>query len=143
MTGFTKPSGRLYTSNPNGLKKLKIDAELWQITRAGQDIPNAIIVRDLSPSQELYSLYISKWRNLPPENWWPQYEQRFLKELNSPEKLPILRKIYCKLLTNTNIVLICFCQDHIHCHRRLVGDFFRKYDVDVEELNPKMQLSMF
>ena len=143
MASLVKPTGRLFTSNPNGLKKIRIDAELWQITRAGHDIPNAIIVRELSPSLELYNLFINQWKNLPPRDWWDQYEQRFLKELNSPEKLLFLRKIYCKLLKNTNIILICFCQDHIHCHRRLVGDFFRTYDVEVEELNPKMQLSMF
>jgi uncharacterized protein YeaO (DUF488 family) len=143
MSSLNKPNGRLFTSNPNGLKKLKVDAELWQITRAGIDIPNATIVRELSPSPELYYQYITHWKGLPPQDWWTQYEQRFLKELHSSDKLRLLRKIYCKLLKNTNIVLICFCQDHLHCHRRLVGDFFRAYDVEVEELNPLMQLSMF
>lgn len=143
MANLTKPNGKLFTSNPNGLKKLKVDAELWQITRAGIDIPNATVVRELSPSPELYHQYITQWKGLPPQDWWTQYEQRFLKELNSPDKLQLLRKIYCKLLKNINIVLICFCQDHLHCHRRLVGDFFRAYDVEVEELNPLMQLSMF
>jgi uncharacterized protein YeaO (DUF488 family) len=143
MAGLIKPTGQLFTSNPSGLKKLKVNAELWQITRAGEDIPNALIVRDLSPSKELYSMYINQWRKLPPQDWWPKYEERFLSELNSPEKLPLLRKVYCKLLKDTNIVLICFCQDHIHCHRRLVGDFFKTYGVEVEEINPLMQLSIF
>jgi len=35
MTLLKKPAGLLFTSNINGLRNLKIESEIWQITRAG------------------------------------------------------------------------------------------------------------
>lgn len=52
--------GKLYTSNPNGLKNIKSDVELWQITRAGNMIPNTLLVRNLAPSQQLFHTFVTK-----------------------------------------------------------------------------------
>ena len=140
-----RPAGKLYTSNVGGLDKLDFDAELWQITRAGFLIPNATLVRSLSPSSELFSMYAKKWRYLSPRMWCPTYEEMFLKELQTDEKINSLRLAYRKLLDGINIVLICFCKDHNFCHRKLVGEFFVQYDINVIELNPieREQLTFF
>lgn len=128
--------GKLYTSNPEGLKNIKSNAELWQITRAGNMIPNTILVRNLAPSQQLFHTFVTKWRHLQPEAWWPLYEKQFVDEMKTEEKIISLRAIYRKLLEGKNIVLICFCKDHNFCHRKLVGEFFMQYGVEAVELNP-------
>lgn len=130
------PTGQLFTSNVIGLRNLKVDAEIMQITRAGIEIPNATLVRNLSPSPELFNTFNTKWRHLPPQVWWHEYERQFLEELNFKDKLNCLRGIYKKLLAGMNIVLVCFCKDHNYCHRKLVGEFFKPYGIIAEELNP-------
>lgn len=140
-----RPTGNLYTSNIGGLTNIDFEAELWQITRAGMLISKATLVRSLSPSPELFAMFAKKWRFQSPGLWWSVYEERFLQELQTAEKLNSLRLIYRKLLDGKNIVLICFCKDHNYCHRRLVGDFFMQYGIDVTELNPikNEQITLF
>lgn len=145
-----KPTGRLFTSNPAGLKHLNEEAEIWQITRGGTLIPGAILVRTLAPSPDLFNKYLYEWKDLALKEWWQKYQEQFLKELDSKEKTEILRTMYKKLLAGTNIVLLCLCKDYSYCHRKLVGEFFAKYNVEVTELNfikPKseepVQLSIF
>jgi uncharacterized protein YeaO (DUF488 family) len=142
---FTKQMGKLYTSNPQGLKNLMSETEVWQITRSGNILPDAILVRELSPSLELFNTFITEWKDKPPQTWWPYYEKKFLQELKGSEKLNSLRLLYKELSKGKNIVLVCFCADHRYCHRRLVGEFMKIYGVEVEELNPinYEQIAMF
>lgn len=139
------PKGKLYTSNPAGLKFFKEEADLLQIMRAGPDLVNTIRVKELSPSDQLFQSYIRSWRTKPPEKWWPLYEERFMDELKTEEKIYGLREVYKKLLLGRNVVLICFCDDHRICHRKLVGEFFKPYGVEAIELNPirSEQISLF
>ncbi|MBS3900864.1 MAG: DUF488 family protein [Dethiobacter sp.] len=132
---MNKPAGKLYTSNPGGLRHLNCEAEIWQITRSGTLIPGTIIVRALAPSQELFSKYLTTWKNLSPTDWWPEYDSQFLQELESTEKKEILRLLYKKLLSGTNVVLLCLCKDYNYCHRKLIGEFFTKYGLEVPELS--------
>ena len=122
------PIGKLYTSNPAGLKYLKEEAELWQIMRAGPELSNAIRVKELSPSDELFQLYMGMWKGKPADDWWHLYEKKFISEMETEEKLQGLRAIYKKLLLGHTIILICFCEDHRICHRRLVGDFLKNME---------------
>ncbi|UAL47971.1 DUF488 family protein [Sutcliffiella horikoshii] len=136
MEKSPRPKGQLFTSNPAGLKYLKVEAELWQITRAGIEIPNTILVKQLSPSKNLFLKFINNWKGHNPDSWWHKYEEVFLEELENRETKQCLREVYKQLLKGKNIVLICFCDDHRFCHRRLVGEFFKPYGVQAIELNP-------
>lgn len=134
---YLNPKGKLYTCNANGLHKVKFPADVLLITRAGFEIENAEIIRDLSPSPELFQTYLNEWKNKEPyEVWWPKYEKRFLTELMWESRLQALREVYKKLIVGKSVVLVCFCKDHRYCHRRLVGEFFKKYGVEPKELNP-------
>ena len=130
------PTGQLFTSNIIGLRNLKVEAEIMQITRAGIEIPNSTLVRNLAPSPELFNTFNTEWKHLPPQVWWRKYEKQFLEELYSEDKLNCLRGIYKKLLAEVNVVLVCFCKDHNYCHRKLVGEFFKPYGIIAKELNP-------
>ena len=153
LTLQNNEKGKLYTSNPNGIKNFNLPAEFWQITRAGVIIPNTILVKSLAPSQELFNKFIKEWQHRPSEEWWPLYKKQFIDELSSEEKLKFLRQIYRNLMNGINIVLICFCKDYNYCHRKLVGEFFNQYGIEAKELNPvksaninkneMKQLSMF
>lgn len=141
MTLLKKPTGLLFTSNVNGLRNLKIESDIWQITRAGT-IPNSTLVRGLAPSSELFEKYLREWKNLPGKEWWQEYENRFLEELRSEEKLDCLREVYRRLMSGTNIVLVCFCKNYNYCHRKLVAEFFKQYDIISEELDPKLDTEL-
>ncbi len=134
---MNKQIGKLYTSNPHGLKYLEQEAEVWQITRVGVLISGAILARGLSPSEELLKMYLNQWKELLPEQWWPEYEKYFLRELETEEKKSNLRTLYKTLQAGKNVVLLCFCKDVKYCHRKLVGQFFEKYDIEVIELRPE------
>jgi uncharacterized protein YeaO (DUF488 family) len=139
------PTGNLFTSNPAGLINLNVEAELWQITRGGVQLPNTLLVKNLSPSKTLFLKFVHEWKGYPYDEWWHKYERLFLKELSTEEKLRGLRDVYKRLLLGKNVVLICFCHDHRFCHRRLVAEFFEPYGVKAKELNPIKveQLSIF
>ena len=132
-----EPRGQLFTTNPKGISKFDLDAEYLLITRAGYDIPNTTRVSALSPSPKLFHRYITSWRGHSPYDWWPEYEKLFLEELKSEEKLTALRYVYKQLLMSKNIILICYCNDHRFCHRRLVAEFFVTYGVSHCELSPQ------
>jgi len=140
-----KPTGKLFTSNPAGLKNLEVEAEIWQITRGGLTLPNVLLEKNLSPSPGLFQLFVQEWKGKPFGQWWSKYEEKFLIELGTSEKIRGLRDVYKRLILGKNIVLVCFCKDHRYCHRRLVGEFFSKYGVEAIELNPvtQEQLSLF
>ncbi|MFB9759610.1 DUF488 domain-containing protein [Ectobacillus funiculus] len=142
---MNQPKGRLYTSNPAGLRFLEEEAEIWQITRGGVNLPNTVVVKELSPSPSLFQTFVQDWKGTPFDNWWHLYEKRFLGEMETDEKLRGLRDVYKRLLVGRNVVLVCFCKDHRYCHRRLVGEFFKPYGVEAIELNPvsQDQLSFF
>jgi len=136
-TKYLNPQGKLYTCNANGLHKVYFDADLLLITRAGFEIKDAEIIRDLSPSPDLFQTYLQEWKDkLDYREWWPLYERRFLKELEWETRVRALREVYKRLIYGKNVVLICFCKDHRYCHRRLVGEFYAQYGVISTELNP-------
>ena len=105
---FTKQMGKLYTSNPQGLKNLMSETEVWQITRSGNILPDAILVRELSPSLELFNTFITEWKDKPPQTWWPYYEKKFLQELKGSEKLNSLRLLYKELSKGKILFLYVF-----------------------------------
>jgi uncharacterized protein YeaO (DUF488 family) len=129
-------AGKLFTSSPSGLKNLHVEADIWQITRGKALISTAIMVRGLAPSNELFAKYLNKWKHLHPEQWWNDYKILFQKEMESDEKIANLRSLYKILKAGRNVVLLCFCEDPAYCHRRLVGEFFSKYNINIIELNP-------
>lgn len=133
---MTQDAGTLYTTNLQGLRGLTIDGEIWQITRTGIDLPGSVRVKALAPSDYLFDRFHGEWKGRNPENWWCEYKRIYNSELKTAEKLELLRVIYQKLTEGKNIILVCFCQDHNYCHRKLVGDVFLTYGLNVVELNP-------
>ena len=132
---MTQP-GQLFTSNPAGLKKLNVDAAILLITRAGPELTQVEIVRDLAPSPGLFQALLSMRKDSDGFDWWPEFEEKFKLELKSNIKLHALREVYKRLRSGENVVLVCFCKDHRYCHRRLVGEFFDEYGFAATELNP-------
>lgn len=75
---------------------------------------------------------------------WAQYEEQFIELLQwrRIEKLPIKHIL-------DNAVLLCFENDALHCHRRLVAEYLAQHwapNVSIEHLQPstraKQQLAL-
>lgn len=142
--------GYIITADTASLRKLKCD-EIWLITRAGKDIPGTIRVQELSPGPILFNKYLKEWRGQDPEEWWPKYEEEFIKQLQKEETLSTLRQLWKMIKTGKVVALVCYCKDSRYCHRSLVGKFLNNVGIVVEEANYKStsatsvfeQMSMF
>lgn len=121
------------TASARGLRgeKLIITANLFEKVEGGLKIA---ITRgrppagwkwmpELAPSQELFREYLV-WRRkgLWPK-MWPEYEEKFRKEMEV--KRALLEKL-AQVSKTKNIILGCFCKTEIYCHRRLVAEEIRR-----------------
>ncbi|MGI6422570.1 MAG: DUF488 family protein [Syntrophomonadaceae bacterium] len=129
---MTEKKGRIITASISSIKNLNCN-EIWQITRSGKEIPGAIWVPHLAPSSGLFKQYLNEWKGTNPELWWPQYVERFTEELNRKEALNTLRALWKAIQSGKNIGLVCFCKSPDYCHRTLVGEFMKKYNIEVTE----------
>ncbi len=87
----------------------------------------------LAPSSGLFKQYLNEWKGTNPELWWLQYVERFNEELNRKEALNTLRALWKAIQSGKNIGLVCFCKSPDYCHRTLVGEFMKKYNIEVTE----------
>jgi len=126
--------GHIITATISSLRHLQCD-EIWQITRVNNDIRGTIWVPELAPSQALFKLHQSEWKEQPPETWWLAYEKKFNDELKTDEKLGALRRLWHAIEVGKTIALVCFCSDPCYCHRRLVGIFLQQHGMTVEEFD--------
>lgn len=129
-----KNVGYLITAPISAVKKIDCD-EVWQITRSDKVLPEAIWVPALAPSWDLFNQHLHEWKDLPAEEWWPLYKDRFLRELQTDEKLIAMRRLWSLVNVGKVIALVCFCSDGAHCHRILVAEFLKKYGVNVVEFD--------
>lgn len=108
-----KETGMVYTADVSRVQELnRFCAEVWLITRAGRDIPGAMRVRAFFPGGGFFRDYLVKWRQNPPEQWWPEYRERFNTELQQPEKGPVLQRLFKLLAEGKNVALVCFCPEY-------------------------------
>lgn len=124
--------GYIITASISSAKKIVCD-ELWQITRSDNTIPGAFWVPQLAPGWDLFNQYSHNWKGHPADEWWPQYKEAFDKELQSEEKLTVMRKLWRLVDSGKVIALLCFCPDNTYCHRRLVAEFFEMNGMRTEE----------
>lgn len=94
---------------------------------------------ELAPSPALFKLHQNEWKEQSPETWWPAYENRFIEELKTEEKLGVLRRLWRAIEAGKTMALVCFCADPRYCHRRLIGLFLQHHGMVVEEFD-KMSL---
>lgn len=94
----------------------------------------------LSPSPMLFGDYHKRWKNhrftseeqellnaTPNATWWDVYTPRFLSEMNTRDDMKrALARVEHLLNQGTNVLFICFCKEELHCHRRLLGDYFEE-----------------
>lgn len=97
-----------------------------------------IHVPELSPSPELYKKYITRWKYNSFTNeeqlkldrlglgatWWSLYYEEFIEQMDKEEMQINLNRIIELLEQGTDILLICFCGDLEHCHRKILGQYF-------------------
>jgi uncharacterized protein YeaO (DUF488 family) len=90
---------------PRGLSHEQVAADEW--------------LQDLSPSDEL-----RRWFRHEPDRF-PEFRQRYLRELSDPEKTALLRKI-AKLARETTVTLVYGAKDQEHNNAKVLTDFIEK-----------------
>lgn len=108
--------------------------EIWLITRVNKNIPGVKWVPELAPDRDLYNKYLNDWKGKPGQEWWPEYKKEFELQLQSETRLRALREVWSLVNSGQVIALLCYCAEDTYCHRSIVAEFLRNYDVKVEEL---------
>jgi uncharacterized protein YeaO (DUF488 family) len=81
--------------------------------------------RELAPSRQLWYDYF-KSNKID----WNQYRERFIEEMRDNPKSTELIHWLCKFENNnTNITLMCFCENEKSCHRSIVKDLALNYSM--------------
>ncbi|HPF44849.1 MAG TPA: DUF488 domain-containing protein [Syntrophomonadaceae bacterium] len=127
--------GYVITSSLAMADQLTCD-EIWQITFSGQVIKGARWVPNLAPSATLFNKYRLLWQGRPEEEWWPQYEAAFKEEMTSHAGINQLRQLWKLVNEGKVIALVCFCEDHRYCHRRLIAEILEKSGIKTKEYRP-------
>jgi uncharacterized protein YeaO (DUF488 family) len=128
--------------------KLEEAMNLLIVRRPPAKIPEHFIhVPQLSPSNDLFQMaQIWKKQLGDKENWFPLYEERFLKEIKERDDLVrALRKLEKRIEQGMDIRLFCYCKDHHFCHRKYIGEELEKrgHAVDWCKKETTEQLSLF
>lgn len=90
--------------------------------------PNAYIVKELSPSQELLLKY-------KENNDWDWYLENFYKEMEYNQDMKrMLHKLRITLQSGKDVCLICYEKDYTKCHRSLIGHYFEEEGTKWREL---------
>lgn len=115
----------------------KFDIKLQIVLSIKKGLRTGFIhVPQLAPSEKLYNVTMYKWKKLKftkkekeimsvgeTGTWWDLYKERFIKEAN---ELNNFKRAYKRLRehldSGRNIILICYCDDVLRCHRSIVGD---------------------
>lgn len=119
--------GKVYLCCLGRLKSVpKENNHFFLVTRGKRSIKGVRQTCELAPSYGLFNHYNKHWKNKPHHEWWPQYNQWYLNELNKN----FLNKLKEGLDQGKNITLICFCGDTEKCHRRILGEFFAKQNYE-------------
>jgi len=90
--------------------------------------PNTYIAKELSPSQELLLKY-------KKDNNWDEYVIQFYEEMNyRKDMVNMLKKLGNILNKGIDICLICYEKDYTHCHRSLIGEYFKEEGIEWKEV---------
>jgi len=123
------------------------------VRRPPRFIPEGFIhTPELSPSLELFhQAQIWKREYEIKEDWFPLYEERFLKEIQQRiDMVHMFNQLERKSKNGKKFILFCYCKDIEFCHRKFIANEFirRGCEVDLRKKNGKQeetieQLSLF
>lgn len=109
------------------------------ITRSVRNqIAGTYVIKDLSPSPELFNLYLT-WKRQGRWNrqmFLDEYLWRFTRDMeqgNGGIGVKKMRQI-AELSKYKNIALMCFCEDEFMCHRSIVGQWLIEMGAEVKGL---------
>lgn len=128
--------GKLITCSLNKLKSLDIpkNSYVFLTTRGKRSIDGIKQLDILAPTPKLFNQYYNNWKGTDSSLWWEQYKEQYNKNLLSDEScLDVLEQITTGVDEGKNVVLLCFCSDKEHCHRKLLADYFTEKGYEVEE----------
>lgn len=125
-------AGRLYLCRISDLKKMEqLGCSInLQVTRV-KPIKGWSWVPHLAPSAGLFR-QTRHWmaNGMWPEKW-TEYALRFKQEMKEARMAACLARIEQHLRSGQSVSLACFCSDEDHCHRSLLGKYFKNLGYEV------------
>lgn len=114
---------------------MKVNCELYGMVH----------VPELAPSPELYKKYITRWKYNeftqeeenrlkdfgPGATWWSLYYEQFIAQMHEDYMQVNLARIIELLNQGVDILLVCFCGNLEHCHRKILGDYYASLGYEV------------
>lgn len=101
--------------------------------------PNVKVIDDLSPSKELFYLYLKKKKNF---NWnersfFSEYAPRFTKELIENEEAKFrLNQLWSLDRAGKTVLIVCSCAEEKLCHRSILAGILYGAGCNVITDNP-------
>ena len=96
--------------------------------------PNVKVIDELSPSQELFTFYLSnKQRGTWDKNsFLERYVPIFLKEINCEDGRDRLNELWRLDRAGKTVLLICTCQEENMCHRSIIAGILASVGCNVK-----------
>ena len=103
----------------------------------------------LAPSEKLYNRTMRKWKRLkftPEEKqkmangktgtWFDLYEEAYREEKKCDLAfIGAFQQILNSVKQGQSFLLICYCENHERCHRKVVADMFAEAGVPVRHIS--------
>lgn len=83
---------------------------------------------ELAPTRELYH-WAMEHKN--EKDWFVHYKEQFISDMKSRTGMINALNYIEKQAKESNVLLICFCNDVNECHRGLIADELEKRGVEV------------
>ena len=82
--------------------------------------------RELAPSRQLWYDYFKSHKID-----WNQYKRRFIVQMrDNPKSIELIQWLSRFENKNSNVTLICFCENEKSCHRSIVRDLAASFSLD-------------
>ena len=109
--------------------------EAWWIVRSPDSPPKEEkLVQSLAPSRELFLKYRKAFYagQFGPEFFQKEYVPQFIAELSKNEEAKAEMEYLCKEGSRRSIVLGCYCENEILCHRSIIAGILLGMDADIQ-----------
>lgn len=122
--------GTLYLGRISDFKEYNDkDIKCFSISRSDAFGKYMEELKGLAPSWDLLSWHrMNKNRKVFREGYYPRY---FEQVKNSEDAQDDIRKVSDMLNEGQDVAFICFCVNHIDCHRGILGEWFEKKGYNV------------
>lgn len=96
--------------------------------------PNVKVIRDLSPSKDLFSFYLGSKRrgDWNMDTFLQKYVPAFLNYINCEDGRDRLNELWRLDKVKKSVLIVCSCQNESMCHRSILAGILASVGCDVQ-----------